>query len=122
MQNHPNEALPPHNRSAADAHLSRLLTQTLQPDAVRSPDFRANVWARIDAQRHPASWGQWLRGHALNVGLIAAACVLLAGIGGGWLAHEQSRSLRQEQLKRYVVSIDAHQRLAFEETATMSRQ
>lgn len=95
----------------AQSNERNLLRQATSQGVSANPNFRAEVWARINAGvQAPATWGQWLRGHAMGVGLIAAACVLLAGAGGSWLALEQSRS--QQQLERYVASIDAHLRLA----------
>lgn len=116
---------PRQDSACADADLRALLQAAAQaePTPAASPDFRSTVWARIETLRAaPATWGQWLRSHALGVGVACAVCVLVAALSGGLLARQQALNERREQFQRYLVSIDAHHRLAFEADARHSSQ
>lgn len=80
--------------------------------AAATPDFRTAVWARIHARISPPTWWQWLRSHAAAVSAAAAICVIAAAVSASVIAYHQNRSQREQQLQRYLASIDAHRLLA----------
>lgn len=80
--------------------------------ATATPNFRTAVWARIHTRAHPATWRQWLRGRLAVVSAVATICVIAAAVSGSVIAYHQNRSQRQQQLERYLASIDAHRLLA----------
>lgn len=105
------------SRARAQAAQELLRDAFVTTPAVVAPNFRANVWARINARKNPSTWAQWLRHHVTGVTVATAACVFVAAVCGGWLALEQNRSQQRQQLMLYLSSIDAHQRLATESNA-----
>lgn len=77
-----------------------------------NPNFRSAVWTRIEASRHlPATWSGWLKLNSTSVAMYAAASIILAGAGGGYLAANQTSRDRDQLIQRYVTRIDPHQRV-----------
>jgi hypothetical protein len=77
-----------------------------------NPNFRSAVWTRIEASRQlPATWSGWLKLNFTAVAMYAAASIVLAGAGGGYLAATQANRDRDQLIQRYVTSIDPHQRV-----------
>jgi hypothetical protein len=78
----------------------------------RNPDFRAAVWARIEAgRRAPATWAAWLRVNVRQVATLALVAITIAGAGGGFIARTQADHEREQLVQRYLASIDPHQRV-----------
>jgi hypothetical protein len=93
-----------------DENLGPLLRDACRVHPARTPDFRAAVWARIEAvRRAPETWSAWLRLHSWRFASCALAGVVLAGAGGGWIAKVQSQRDREQLVRRYLASIDPHQ-------------
>ena len=73
----------------------------------RVPQFRAAVWARIEASRVGRTWFDHARAHvALTTGLAAVALV-----AGGWIGREKAQTRvaadRALLADNYVRSLDA---------------
>lgn len=97
-----------HNKDPLGPLLRRSWTVLLKSN----PDFRSAVWARIEAGRkRPVTWSAWLKLNFTNVAMYAAASIVLAGAGGGYLAAIQASRDRDQLIQRYVTSIDPHQRV-----------
>jgi anti-sigma-K factor RskA len=95
-----------------DKNLGPLLRAACRVSPARNPEFRAAVWARIEAARRtPATWAAWLRLNGWRFVSCALAGVVLAGAGGGWIAKSQSERDRERLMQRYLASIDPHQHL-----------
>ena len=73
----------------------------------RNAEFRAAVWARIEAARSAVSWPGYARAHAA----VLAGAMALAIIGGGWAGTERAQARvaaeRAEIVNAYVQSLDA---------------
>lgn len=73
----------------------------------RDPQFRAKVWARIEAARQPASWPRFVRSHPAAI----AAGLTLAVALGALTGREQAQSRGQAESDRiatnYVNAMDA---------------
>lgn len=73
----------------------------------RNPQFRADVWARIESSRRGLAWGQYVRAHAR---MVATALVLAVAVGA-FAGREQARTRVAEsstELARvYVQGLDA---------------
>ena len=73
----------------------------------RNPQFRAAVWARVEAGRRDGSWRGYARAHApVLAGALAAAVV-----AGAWIGREQARARvaadRAAIATQYVRALDA---------------
>ena len=107
-----------------DEDLRRLLRAHWPAEVRATPEFRAGVWARIEAERRgPASWAGWLRLHLAGTAWAAAASIALAVASGGWLARVEAEAARSREAERYVASIDPHARvgLALDESGRAGR-
>ncbi|GAB1488798.1 hypothetical protein MASR2M8_12450 [Opitutaceae bacterium] len=101
------------NTDHNDDQLGPLIRRGWTVPAQSNPNFRASVWARIEAGRRlPATWSGWLKLNFASVTMYAAATVVLASAGGGYLAASQANRDRDQLIQRYVTSIDPHQRVA----------
>lgn len=73
----------------------------------RSPQFRATVWARIEAARRAPTWTGYLRAH----GALVAGALAVAVIVGAWRGREQARerdaTARAALVADYVHGLDA---------------
>jgi len=73
----------------------------------RNPQFRAEVWSRIEAGRRAPSWTVYLRAHRA---LIASA-LMLAVVLGAWTGRERARerdaAARATLVANYVHGLDA---------------
>ena len=73
----------------------------------RTPQFRAEVWARIASAGKRESWAGYLRGHTAAVAGALALAVVAGAVGG----RMQARSLAAEESERlasaYVQGLDA---------------
>ena len=97
-----------------DEDLRRLLRAHWPAEVRATPEFRAGVWARIEAERRgPASWAGWLRLHLAGTAWAAAASIALAVAAGGWLATAEAEAARSREAERYVATIDPHARVGF---------
>lgn len=95
-----------------DDDLAPLLRQAELPTPSRNPNFRAEVWARIESRRRePATLTAWLQRHARTFASAAVLCVAAASLGGAWAADRQADRQRESLVQRYLASIDAHQQL-----------
>lgn len=102
-----------------DRDFSHVLKEHWQVSPQRNPAFRTSVWARIDAaRRSPTTWSAWLRLNFLRVASTAAACVVIAGFAGAWLARTEAIKTREHLVQRYLASIDPHQRIEASTAAT----
>lgn len=73
----------------------------------RNPEFRANVWARIESASRPANWARFAVMHpAIVAGALAAALV-----AGAWTGAAEARNRtaadRAVIAANYVHSLDA---------------
>ena len=73
----------------------------------RSPDFRAGVWARIEASRGVPSWGVYARTHAGLVAGILAVALLAGALTGRGKARTRVALEREGLANSYVESMDA---------------
>jgi hypothetical protein len=93
-----------------DENFGPLLRDACRVSPTRNPQFRAAVWARIEAARRaPATWGAWLRVNGWRFASYAVLCAALAGTGGGWIARVHSERDREQLVQRYLAIIDPHQ-------------
>jgi hypothetical protein len=73
----------------------------------RNPQFRTDVWARIEAARHAPSWTGYVRAH----GALVAGALMLALVLGGWTGRERARerdaAARAALVTEYVHGLDA---------------
>lgn len=99
------------NPNSNDAELGPLLRKNFQVGPTKTPAFRAEVWARIEANRRsPTTWSAWLRINATRFALLAVATVTIAGVSGGWIAKAQTEQNREHLVQQYLASIDPHQK------------
>ena len=94
------------NSSEKDPSLSRVLADwRVEPE--RNPQFRAEVWARIEAAEAAPSWSDYARGHAAWV----AGVFALAAVVGAFSGREEARARREVDraavAAAYVHSLDA---------------
>ncbi|MEY4817188.1 MAG: hypothetical protein RLZZ162_4261 [Verrucomicrobiota bacterium] len=86
--------------------LSRVL-QDWRVVPARAPQFRAEVWARIEGTKKTESWPGYLRGHAAAVAGALALAVVVGALGG----RSQARALAAAESARlasaYVQGMDA---------------
>lgn len=92
----------------SDDPLSRVL-RSWRVTPTSSPNFRTNVWQRIETARRAGgeSWSAYLRIHL--AGWMLAAVVITAGSGlvGFTAAKTKNENSRQKMVATYVASIDA---------------
>jgi hypothetical protein len=99
------------NPNSNDPELGPLLREHFQVGPAKNPAFRAEVWARIEANRRsPATWSVWLRLNATRFAMLAIATATIGGLGGGWIATAQAQQNREQLVERYLASIDPHQK------------
>jgi hypothetical protein len=99
------------NSNPNDEQLGPLLRDNWQVRPVKNPDFRTEVWARIEATRRaPATLGAWLRLNAVRFAFLTIASIAVAGTSGGWIAKAQANQNREQLVQRYLASIDPHQK------------
>lgn len=71
------------------------------------PQFRAGVWARIEAMRQAPTWTGYVRAHAA----LATGLMVVALVSGGWIGREQARARtaadRAALAENYVRALDA---------------
>lgn len=76
-------------------------------DPPRNPQFRAEVWARIDAAARPSTWAKFARAHPGLVTSALAAAILLGAWRGRTEAREQTAADRYAIAGDYVHALDA---------------
>lgn len=82
-------------------------------DTRRTPDFRAQVWRRIESSRAASqTWGGWLTRHLGWVAGAAVACIAVAMLAGAWAAGLQAERQREAMIDRYLSSINPHTAVA----------
>lgn len=84
-------------------------------DPPHNPDFRAQVWQRIERERSDgAELLPWVRHHVRAVTVAATMAVLLAGIGGGVAARGmvETDAQRDDWVGPYLQTIDPHRMVA----------
>ncbi len=72
-----------------------------------NPNFRTNVWARIDAARRPSTWTKFARAHPAFVAAFVAAGVLFGAWSGQAKARERTDADRTTLAANYVHRLDA---------------
>jgi hypothetical protein len=81
--------------------------QDWQLAPARDPQFRAAVWARIEAVQHGVPWARYVRAHTA---MLAGALVLALAVGG-WIGRTKARSRvaadRAAIASAYVQALDA---------------
>lgn len=99
------------NPNSNNAELGQLLRTNLEVGPTKNPNFRAEVWARIEAnRRNPASWATWLRFNAARFTVAAVITVTIFSVGGGLIANAQAHQNREQLVRQYLASIDPHQK------------
>jgi len=94
--------------NSSDHHetLSRTLADW-RVAAPRSPRFRTDVWARIEAARRAPTWAGYLRAH----GALVAGALMVAVVLGAWSGRERARgrdaAARSALVADYVHGLDA---------------
>lgn len=86
------------------------LSPTLQQWRVvprSNPNFRAAVWARIDAAARPSTWTKFARAHPAIVTAFVVAGVLLGAWSGQNEAREHTEADRSVLAATYVHRLDA---------------
>jgi hypothetical protein len=86
--------------------LTRLLRSWHHPTR-RNPEFRAEVWRRLERTRQPLSWPGYVRTHAGTVAALLAVAVLLGALTGREQARARVAADRQELAAGYVKALDA---------------
>jgi hypothetical protein len=82
-----------------------LATWQVQPP--RHPQFRAAVWARLEAGRQPAAWTGYFRRHtSVVVGTVALA-IVAGALGGREHAQARIAADNQRMAAAYVEALDA---------------
>ncbi|MFT3868692.1 MAG: hypothetical protein QM715_09345 [Nibricoccus sp.] len=100
------------NPNPNDAELGPLLRENFQVGPAKTPAFRAEVWARIEARRRaPVTWSAWLRLNAMRFALLTIATITIGSVGGGWIAKAQTDQNREQLVRQYLASIDPHQKI-----------
>jgi hypothetical protein len=100
------------NLTPEDATLRAVLRTHHRTAPASNPNFRAAVWARIEAGRAvPTTWAAWVRLHLTGFALAAAASVTMAAAAGGWAATVRAERARDVMVTRYVASIDPHRQV-----------
>ncbi len=93
-----------------DPQLRRLVREAFAVEPTRDPNFRAAVWARIDAAKStPSTWSAWLRLHVAQFSAVAVMTVVIAGTAGGWIATKEASRNREQLMQRYLASVAPHQ-------------
>ncbi|HVU34377.1 MAG TPA: hypothetical protein VHE61_13150 [Opitutaceae bacterium] len=73
----------------------------------RDPNFRTEVWHRLEAARRPASWTRFVRVHPAFVTGALAAAVLLGALSGRVEAQQRAAADRMTIAANYVHALDA---------------
>lgn len=72
-----------------------------------TPQFRAEVWARIGRAGQTESWAGYLRGHTAAVAGAVALAVVLGAVGGRSSARARAAAERERLAHSYVQGLDA---------------
>lgn len=94
--------------NSPDAHES--LSRTLAGWRVtppRNPQFRAEVWSRIEAARRAPTWTGYVRSHGALVAGAFALAVMLGAWTGRARAQERATAARAALVADYVHGLDA---------------
>jgi hypothetical protein len=94
------------NSPEENSHLATILARwQLAPKS--DPQFRARVWARIEASKNSASWPRFVRAHPTAI----AGALALAMVAGAFIGREQARARmemdRGQLATAYVRALDA---------------
>ena len=73
----------------------------------RDPQFRARVWAKVQAARSPASWPGYVRGHAVAIGGALALALMFGAMGGRSQARARAAAESERLASAYVEALDA---------------
>lgn len=73
----------------------------------RDPQFRARVWARVQAARSPSSWPGYVRGHAAAIAGALALALMLGAMGGRSQARARVAAESERLASAYVEGLDA---------------
>jgi hypothetical protein len=71
------------------------------------PEFRPQVWSRIEAAKLPASWPRYVRAHRAALVSGIAAAVVLGAVTGREQARTRAESDRSTLATSYVQAMDA---------------
>lgn len=69
----------------------------------RHPNFRADVWARIERERRAPTWTGYVRAH----GALVAGALALAVLVGAWSGRERAKT-REAQAQAALVAEYVH--------------
>ena len=69
----------------------------------RNPNFRADVWARIERERRAPTWTGYVRAH----GALIAAALVMAVVVGAWSGREQAKA-REARAQAALVADYVH--------------
>jgi hypothetical protein len=73
----------------------------------RNPQFRTDVWARIETARKGSSWATYARSHAALVAGVLAVAVVAGALTGREQARTRVALERDRLADSYVESMDA---------------
>lgn len=73
----------------------------------RNPNFRAEVWARIEAASRPSTWVRFARLHPAIITGGFAVALLIGAWTGATEARERANADRSVIVANYVHSLDA---------------
>ena len=73
----------------------------------RNPQFRAGVWARIEAGKIPATWSRYARAHPTMIGGVLAAAVVVGAFTGREQAKSRTEAESEQMAAAYVYALDA---------------
>ena len=68
-----------------------------------NPNFRADVWARVERERRAPTWTGYLRAH----GAVIAAALAVAVLVGAWSGRERAKA-REAQAQAALVADYVH--------------
>jgi hypothetical protein len=86
--------------------LSRALTGwRVSPET--NPNFRAEVWARIDRESRAPTWTGYLRANGVLVASALASAVLVGAWTGRGQAREREARAKAELVAEYVHALDS---------------
>ena len=91
-------------------HSSDSLSRVLKDwhvEPARTPQFRAEVWARLEAANKTEPWTGYLRGHTAAVAGALALAVVLGAVGGRSSARARAAADSARLASAYVQSLNA---------------
>jgi hypothetical protein len=94
------------NAPETNDSLSRVLSDWRVAPS-RTPQFRAEVWARIASAGKSETWTGYMRGHTAAVAGALAVAVVVGAVGGRMQARALAAAESERLVSAYVHGLDA---------------